>query len=74
MKKTKDSERNFVISNENYLNYILEKISKLGYRYISDEEKINLEKISSGRPVRVPKNYENLNIRTPKPTPLSPFN
>ena len=59
------------LRNEKYLDFILEKISKIGYEYISDHEKKSLEKFSKNKPVVVPKNYDIEYLKYPTPTSLN---
>lgn len=63
------------MASEKYINYLLDKISVIGVKYLPENEKEDLEKISKGDYVDTPKYVFAKKSWSPDPTPApTPLN
>lgn len=63
------------MTSEKYVNYLLDKISVIGVKYLPENEKEDLDKISKGEFVKTPEYVFAERPWSPNPTPApTPFN
>lgn len=56
-----------------YMDFLLEKVATVGYKYLSEHDKKTLEKISKEEPIEIPMDYFDGPEWKPYPTPAQPY-